>query len=94
MLEKLYELWSTEEFVFITIEGMGVTCELYTPIEQIRENEDNIYLEFDNHTLKLSKFCECEIEEDEMTMLFLERSGIHETHVVYTAVNINWSHEF
>lgn len=94
MLEKLYELWSTEEPVFITIEGMGVTCELYTPIEQVRENKDNVYLEFEDHTLKFSKSCECEIGEDEMTILFLERFGIHNTHVVYTAITINWSHEF
>lgn len=94
MLEKLYELWSTEEQVMITIEGVGVNCILYTHIEQIRENNGKVYLEFEDHVLGLSKSCECEIEEDEMTILFLERTGIRETHVVYTAVTINWSREF
>ena len=47
MLEKLYELWSIEKRVSVTIKSVGLNCTFTTVIENIYKGEDSVVLEFE-----------------------------------------------
>ena len=57
MLEKLYELWSIEKRVSVTIKSVGLNCTFTTVIENIYKGED-------------SENCTC--NEYEMTVVYNE----------------------
>lgn len=53
MLEKLYELWSIEKRVSVTIKSVGLNCTFTTVIENIYKGEDSVVLEFGDNNMKL-----------------------------------------
>ena len=64
MLEKLYELWSIEKRVSVTIKSVGLNCTFTTVIENIYKGEDSVVLEFGDNNMKLdvTENCTCNIQ--------------------------------
>ena len=79
MLEKLYELWSIEKRVSVTIKSVGFT----TVIENIYKGEDSVVLEFGDNNMKLDVTENCTCNEYEMTVVYNE-----------TTITINWEEDY
>lgn len=79
MLEKLYELWSIEKRVSVTIKSVGLNCTFTTVIENIYKGEDSVVLEFGDNNMKLDVTENCTCNEYEMTVVYNE-----------TTITINW----
>lgn len=72
MLEKLYELWSIEKRVSVTIISVGLNCTFTTVIENIYKGEDSVVLEFGDNNMKLDVTENCTCNEYEMTVVYNE----------------------
>ena len=72
MLEKLYELWSIEKRVSVTIKSVGLNCTFTTVIENIYKGEDSVVLEFGDNNMKLDVTENCTCNEYEMTVVYNE----------------------
>lgn len=83
MLKKLYELWSTETQVNITIISVGLNCSLITVIEGIHKYNDSVVLEFGDNNMRLDITENCTCNEYEMTVTYNE-----------TAITINWEENY
>lgn len=83
MLEKLYELWSTEKQVSVTIKSVGLNCSLITVIEGIHKYEYSVVLEFGDNNIRLDITENCTFNEYEMTVTYNE-----------TAITINWEEDY
>ena len=83
MLEKLYELWSTEKRVSITIKSVGLNCTSTTVIENIYKGEYSVVLEFSDNNMKLDVTENCTCNEYEMTVAYNE-----------TTITINWEEDY
>lgn len=82
MLEKLYELWSIEKRVSVTIKSVGY-CTFTTVIENIYKGEDSVVLEFGDNNMKLDVTENCTCNEYEMTVAYNE-----------TTITINWEEDY
>lgn len=83
MLEKLYELWSIEKRVSVTIKSVGLNCTFTTVIENIYKGEDSVVLEFSDNNMKLDVTENCKCNEYEMTVVYNE-----------TTITINWEEDY
>ena len=83
MLEKLYELWSIEKRVSVTIKSVGLNCTFTTVIENIYKGEDSVVLEFGDNNMKLDVTENCTCNEYEMTVVYNE-----------TTITINWEEDY
>ena len=83
MLEKLYELWSIEKRVSVTIKSVGLNGTFTTVIENIYKGEDSVVLEFGDNNMKLDVTENCTCNEYEMTVVYNE-----------TIITINWEEDY
>ena len=83
MLDKLYELWSTEKQVSVTIKSVGLNCFWITVIEGIHKYNDSIVLEFGDNNMRLDITDNYTCIEYEMTVTYNE-----------TAITINWEEDY
>ena len=83
MLEKLYELWSIEKRVSVTIKSVGLNCTFTTVIENIYKGEYSVVLEFGDNNMKLDVTENCMCNEYEMTVVYNE-----------TTITINWEEDY
>lgn len=83
MLEKLYELWSIEKRVSVTIISVDLNCTFTTVIENIYKGEDSVVLEFGDNNMKLDVTENCTCNEYEMTVVYNE-----------TIITINWEEDY
>lgn len=83
MLEKLYELWSIEKRVSVTIISVSLNCTFTTVIENIYKGEDSVVLEFGDNNMKLDVTENCTCNEYEMTVVYNE-----------TIITINWEEDY
>ena len=83
MLEKLYELWSIEKRVSVTIKSVGLNCTFTTVIVNIYKGEDSVVLEFGDNNMKLDVTENCTCNEYEMTVVYNE-----------TIITINWEEDY
>lgn len=83
MLEKLYELWSIEKRVSVTIISVGLNRTFTTVIENIYKGEDSVVLEFGDNNMKLDVTENCTCNEYEMTVVYNE-----------TIITINWEEDY
>ena len=83
MLEKLYELWSIEKRVSVTIKSIGLNCTFTTVIKNIYKGEDSVVLEFGDNNMKLDVTENCTCNEYEMTVVYNE-----------TTITINWEEDY
>ena len=83
MLEKLYELWSIEKRVSVTIKSVGLNCTFTTVIANIYKGEDSVVLEFGDNNMKLDVTENCTCNEYEMTVVYNE-----------TTITINWEEDY
>lgn len=83
MLDKLYELWSTEVQVSVTIKSVGLNCTFTTVIEGIHKYNDSIVLEFSDNNMRLDITDNYTCNEYEMTVTYNE-----------TAITINWEEDY
>lgn len=83
MLEKLYELWSTETQVSVTIKSVGLKCSLITVIESIHEYNDSVVLEFGDNNMRLDITDNYTCNEYEMTVTYNE-----------IVITINWEEDY
>lgn len=83
MLEKLYELWSIEKRVSVTIKSVGLNCTFTTVIGNIYKGEYSVVLEFGDNNMKLDVTENCMCNEYEMTVVYNE-----------TTITINWEEDY
>ena len=83
MLEKLYELWSIEKRVSVTIKSVGLNCTFTTVIENIYKGEYSVVIEFGDNNMKLDVTENCMCNEYEMTVVYNE-----------TTITINWEEDY
>ena len=83
MLEKLYELWSIEKRVSVTIKSVGLNCTFTTVIVNIYKGEDSVVLEFGDNNMKLDVTENCMCNEYEMIVTYNE-----------TTITINWEEDY
>lgn len=82
MLKKLYELWSTETQVFITVKSVHLKCVFVAVIESIYKTDTKVLLEFGDNSIEIDITENYVCSENEMIITCGD-----------TTVKINWEVE-
>ena len=85
MLEKLYELWSIEKRVSVTIKSDRFKRYLLLTVDRkhLIKVKNSVVLEFGDNNMKLDVTENCTCNEYEMTVVYNE-----------TTITINWEEDY